>query len=139
MRVNRIKGLPPRLVAAVFTFAVLLVALLLASRILSMRAEYRTADAIRDLRNYLRNHGGEWPSAPSDLGNHYPEGGGVVIDYSLTSERILADPGLLQRAVRPASGKFRTYPHYRRDLESLLAVLRESREPGEEVLPGPPP
>ncbi len=128
------KGFSPLLATVAFA-AVTFPAFLLTPKIRNMRVEYRTAEAIRDITNHLRSHGGEWPSSPSQLGNRYPEDGEVRIDYSMTSGRILANPALLERAVRPVSGKFRTYPHLRQDLESLLAVLRKTHKSDEEISP----
>ncbi len=93
----------------------------------NMASEYGTARAISAIADYLRTHQGKWPASPADLG--YPATPGKkdpVIDYSLDSQRILANPGLLDTAVRPRDGHFYTYPHHRRDLDRLLEVLRET-------------
>ena len=118
-------------------FGVLLLAVAIASILIlkpkfdNMASEYGTAAAISDIAGYLRNHQGKWPASPAELG--YPATPGKkdpVIDYSLDSKRILANPGLLDTAVRPRDGRFYTYPHHRRDLDGLLEVLRETNPSG---------
>jgi len=83
-----------------------------------------TAGTIRELKTYVEEHAGEWPASPAALGGGDRKG--VWIDYSMTSDRILATPELLKGAVRPVSGKFYTYPRYHEDLESLLEVIQET-------------
>ena len=96
-------------------------------RLSNMKSEYETAQAINALKSHLRENGGKWPTSAADLGDKYPEGGIVVIDYSADSSVLVRDPGRLRRAVRPRSGKFLTYPAYESDLEELLLVLQESQ------------
>lgn len=114
-------------------FGVLLLAVAIASILIlkpkfdNMASEYGTVAAIRDIEDYLRTHQGRWPTSPADLG--YPASPGKkdpVIDYTLDSRRILANPGLLDRAVMPKAGRFYTYPHHRGNLARLLEVLRET-------------
>lgn len=105
----------------------LLVALLfiMGPRLRGLKAEYETVGAIRDLEAYVRENDGKWPTSSAALGKGYRDE--VIIDYSMSAERILSAPELLRDAVRPSSGKFRTYPNYERDLESLLKAIREAK------------
>lgn len=94
----------------------------------NMSSEYGTAGAIGDIESFVIENDGKWPSSSKDLKDRYPVGGKVSIDYSITSEEIIADPAKLKEAVRPRSGKFYTYPHYDQQIENLLKVLKASRE-----------
>ncbi|MCW1925410.1 hypothetical protein OKA05_22810 [Luteolibacter arcticus] len=113
-----------------FLVAVLLVpaviAALLIPKFRNMKSEYGTVEAIRDLQEFVRRHDGRWPASPADLGGKYPVGGKVVIDYAMTSTRLVEDRALLREAVRPRSGKFYTYPHYQKRLDELHDTLREA-------------
>ena len=111
--------------AVVVVFAVA-TAILLYPKFSNMGAEYATAQAIRDVEACVRANDGEWPSSSEDLKGWYPEGGEVLVDYSVTSQDLLRDPGRLRKALRPRSGKFYTYPHYSRQLEQLLLTLKET-------------
>lgn len=91
-----------------------------------LKAEYETAGAIRDLERYVRENNGKWPTSSAALGKGYRDA--VIIDYSMSAERILSAPELLRDAVRPSSGKFRTYPNYEQDLKSLLKAIREAKD-----------
>lgn len=93
-----------------------------------MASEYATAEAIRDLEQYVREHDGKWPQSTADLGDKYPAGGAVHVDYSVTADRLLEDPELLRDSVRPSSGKFFTFPHYDERIRGLHAVLREKNQ-----------
>ncbi len=95
-------------------------------RLRNMASEYATAEAIRDLEKYVQQHDGRWPESSSDLGDKYPAGGSVHVDYTATSERLIENPELPRNAVRPSSGKFYTYPHYDETIRGLHAVLRET-------------
>lgn len=95
------------------------------ARIDKMKAEYATAAAIRELTIHVARHHGEWPSSPAELANKPTDE--VWIDFSMSSDRILADPEILKEAVRPKSGSFQTYPHYERDLRSLLETIRKAK------------
>ena len=95
----------------------------------SMASEYATPAAIEDIKRYLRTHQGKWPTSPADLGYTRSGKDDPVIDYTLESRRILANPHLLKGAVMPRSGRFYTYPLHERDLAELLEVLRETNSP----------
>jgi len=98
----------------------------------NMKSEYDTAQAIRDLSQYLRENEGRWPASPDDLNGDYHQDGDVVVDYSINSSTLIENPELLPLSVRPRSGKFLTYPYYEEDLSSLLLTLKEtnpSKEP----------
>lgn len=101
-------------------------AILLVPRFRNMESEYATAQAIGDLKEYLRAHDGRWPESPADLGGKYPVGGSVHVDYSMTSARLIESPSLLREAVRPRSGRFHTFPHYEEMIWSLHEALKES-------------
>lgn len=101
---------------------------LLAPRFRNMASEYGTAEAIRDVKQYIQEHDGRWPDSPSELGDKYPVGGIVHVDYSMTSRRLIESPALLREAVRPRSGRFYTYPHYEEMIDELHAVLRETNQ-----------
>jgi len=98
-----------------------------------MASEYETAEAIRDLKQYVQQHDGQWPESASDLGGRFPVAGKVHIDYSMTSDRLIESPALLRNAVRPRSGKFYTYPHYDEMIHELHAVLRETNQSDQAV------
>lgn len=101
---------------------------LLAPKFRNMASEYGTAAAIGDLKQYIQQHDGRWPESPSDLGDKYPVGGEVHVDYSMTSSRLIENPELLREAVRPSSGKFYTYPHYDELIDDLHATIRETNQ-----------
>ena len=113
-----------------FIAAVLLTAAAVAATLVpkfrNMKSEYRTAEAIHDLTRFVSQHDGKWPSSPADLGGKYPADGEVIIDYTMTSTRLIENRSLLREAVRPQSGKFHTYPHYEKKLDELHAALREA-------------
>ena len=113
-----------KIVALVLIAAALGLGALLGPQFWNMKSEYMTAGAIHDLEAYAQEHAGKWPTLPADLGDEDRKG--VWIDYSMTSDRILATPELLRASVRPESGKFYTYPRYDEDLESLLEAIRKA-------------
>jgi hypothetical protein len=94
-------------------------------RFSNIKAEYSTAQALRDIETYVRENQGQWPSSPEQLKNKYPIGSEVAIDYSATSDELVTGHDKLRNAVHPRSGKFYTYPHYDRQINDLLLVLRE--------------
>jgi hypothetical protein len=95
-------------------------------RFLNMRSEYGTSQAIADLKVHLRSNEGRWPRSAEELGGKYPVNGGVHVDYSMTSARLIESPWLLREAVRPRSGRFDTFPHYDAMIGELHEVLRET-------------
>ncbi|QJE96568.1 hypothetical protein [Luteolibacter luteus] len=105
--------------------AVLACLWLIGPKIGNMKAEYATAEVIRDLTTYVAGHDGEWPSSAAAFRKEVPTD--VWIDYSLTAERILATPEILKDSVRPKAGKFQTYPHHGRDLSILLDAMRKAK------------
>jgi hypothetical protein len=116
-----------KLLGVLVLAAIIGVIAILWPKIDNMGSEYGTASAIRDIEDYLRTHKGKWPSSPADLGYPAKQGRNApVIDYSLDSRGILANPELLDRAVMPKAGRFYTYPHHRENLARLLEVLRET-------------
>lgn len=113
------------LVIAVVTVLVTAVAGLI-PKFRAMESEYATAQAIGDLKDYLRLHDGRWPASPDDLGGRYPVNGSVHVDYSMTSARLIESPWLLREAVRPRSGRFQTFPHYDEMIDELHGALKET-------------
>ncbi len=113
-----------KILGLIFVILVIMIIWALYPKFSNMRSEYGTAQAIRDIESYVLHNNGDWPSSPEDLENKYPVEGNVTIDYSITSEELIADPSKLQQAVRPRSGKFYTYPYYKQDLEQLLRFLK---------------
>ena len=99
---------------------------LLIPRFRNMASEYGTAEAIQDVKQYLQQHEGRWPESPTELGDKFPVGGKVHVDYSMTSARLIESPALLREAIRPISGKFYTYPHYDKMIADLQATLEET-------------
>lgn len=119
------KWLPKILVAAVL-LACIAAAWVLVPKFRNMKSEYGTVEAIRDLQEFAKLNDGRWPVSPADLGGKYPADGGVMIDYTMTSSRLIEDPSLLRKAVRPRTGRFYTYPHYQERLNELHKILREA-------------
>lgn len=117
--------------AKLFLAAVLLgiaaVAAIMIPKFRNMKSEYGTAQAIRDLTEFVTEHDGRWPASSAELGGKYPTGGEIVIDYTMTSSRLIENRSLLREAVRPRSGKFYTYPDYEEKLDGLHAALREAK------------
>lgn len=94
-------------------------------RVANMKAEYATAEAVSELTAYVVAHEGEWPPSAEALRRKPSED--IWIDYSLSSESILAKPEILEEAVRPKTGRFQTYPYHKQNLRSLLKAIREAR------------
>ncbi|BCX48535.1 hypothetical protein HAHE_24430 [Haloferula helveola] len=117
-----------QILAALVVITIIGMIVLLAPRFRNMSSEYGTAQAIRDLKDYVAAHEGQWPSHPDDLGGSYPTGGDVVIDYTISSGEIVGHRELLKTAVRPRSGKFYTYPHYDELLDELYAIVLEESQ-----------
>lgn len=115
-----------RILAVACVAVIATAAILLFPKFRSMESEYATAQAIGDLKEYLRSHDGRWPESSADLGGKYPVDGSVHVDYSMTSARLIENPSLLREAVRPRSGRFHTFPHYDEMIGGLHEVLRES-------------
>ncbi len=124
-----------RILAIAVVAVIVTAAALLIPRFRNMESEYATARAIGELKEFLQTHDGRWPDSPGDLGGRYPVNGGVHIDYSVTSPRLIGSPLLLREAVRPRSGRFYTYPHFDDMIGSLHAVLKETN-PGETARSG---
>jgi hypothetical protein len=124
-----------KIVALVIVALIIVIVIAMYPTLSNIKSEYATAQAIRDLGQYIRYHEGQWPSAPEDMGSKYPRGGSVFIDYSIRSSALILNPGLLPESVRPKSGIFRIYPHYDEDLSALLLTLKETNKsesgPGE--------
>jgi hypothetical protein len=115
-----------QIVALIVVALIIVIAVSLYPKFENMKSEYGTSQAIRDIEVHLRENQGTWPRSPEQLGNKYPLGGEVVVDYSATSRQLIASPDRLRSAVRPRSGKFYTYPHYDWQIADLLLVLRET-------------
>ena len=123
-------------IAALIVAAVIIMnAVALYPRLSNMQSEYDTAQAIRDIDSYVRENHGQWPSSPEQLQNKYPFRGDVMIDYTLTSGELIANPAKLRNAVRPRSGRFYTYPHYDLQIDGLLLALQESSPSEQAVAP----
>lgn len=88
-----------QILAALVILTIICTIALLAPKFRNMSSEYGTAQAIRDLKDYVEAHKGQWPSHPDDLGGSYPTGGEVVIDYTITSGEIVGHRELLKSAV----------------------------------------
>jgi len=110
---------------AAILLAIAYVAAFLVPKLRNMKSEYGTVEAIHDLQEFARQHDGKWPTSPADLSGKYPADGEVVIDYTMTSPRLIKNRDLLGEAVRPRSGKFYTYPHYQERLNELYGTLRD--------------
>jgi hypothetical protein len=117
---------PLRIFIAAVLLAVVWVATNFIPKFRNMKSEYGTAQAIHDLQEFVQRHEGKWPASAADLGGKYPTGGEVVIDYTMTSPRLIENRSLLREAVRPRSGMFYTYPSYEEKLDGLHAALREA-------------
>lgn len=117
-----------QVLAVVVALLIVGTAILLVPIFHNMASEYGTAEAIRDVKQYIQQHDGRWPESASELGDKYPVGGKVHLDYSMTSRRLIESPELLREAVRPRSGRFYTYPHYDEMITELHAVLRKTNQ-----------
>lgn len=116
-----------KLIGVLVLAAVIGIAAILWPKFDNMGSEYGTVSVIRDIEGYLKAHQGQWPKSPADLGySANPGKNHPVVDYTLDSKRILANPELLDRAIMPKAGRFYTYPHHREDIARLLEVLRET-------------
>ena len=116
----------PTILGIALLAVVVVAAISLIPRFRNMKAEYRTIEAIDDIQDYLRQNKGKWPSGPELMGNKYPIGSEVVIDYSMTSERLLQNRKLARDAVHPQSNRFYTRPGYPAKLDELIAVIKET-------------
>jgi len=100
-----------------------------------LKAEYGTIRVVQAVEEYVAGHRGRWPSSWTELDETHVarECGGLVrnytnVDFSLTTEDILADPDLIDIAVTPVTGKYEIYPHAHRDLNRVLQAMRDARE-----------
>ena len=111
---------------------IIVIAVALYPKFNNMKSEYATSQAIRSIEAHIRENQGQWPRSPEELGDLYPPGGEVLIDYSATSSELIADPDKLRDAVRPRSGKFYTYPDYDKLIKRLLLALQETNNSKQE-------
>ncbi len=121
-----------KIVIFIFVALIITIIVLLYPQFNNMNSEYATAQAIRNIEAHVRQNQGKWPSSPEELGDLYPPGGEVLIDYSATSSELIADPDKLRDAVRPRSGKFYTYPDYDKLIKRLLLALQETNNSKQE-------
>jgi hypothetical protein len=106
----------------------------------AMRSDYETIRVTQMVEDYVRTHGGDWPKSWDDLSGtetakrlsfadssywqRY-----TTVDFSVRSEELLANPGMIYRAVLPADRVYHVYPHARMDLDRVMAAIREAKKP----------
>ena len=95
----------------------------------NMNSEYATASAIQKIRQHIEKTG-EWPKSLSDLNLDKSNEMHVYINYDVTTDEILENPLLLKESIRPQSGKFYTYPHYKQGLDTILQTIKDLKEVG---------
>lgn len=94
-----------------------------------MGSEYRTAEVVRDVQEYVEANGGQWPRSWEVIGDGTDHSEYTVVRFDLSAEEILEDKQLIFGAIRPTSGRYLTYPHAARDLGRLYeAILRAHEE-----------
>jgi hypothetical protein len=116
-----------KLFLAALLLGIVAVAAILVPKFRNMKSEYGTAAAIHELKVFVLANEGRWPASPGDLRGRFPSDGDVVIDYTMTSSRLIENRSLLREAVHPRSGKFYTYPRYEENLDQLHAALLEAK------------
>jgi hypothetical protein len=104
----------------------------------SLRSDYGTAGVIRIVDDYVRTHGGNWPSSWGDLdateaarrsqssSSYWRKY--TRVDFTLTSEQLIENPDLIYDAVTPLSGEYFVYPNAREDLDRVMQAIRDARK-----------
>ncbi len=94
----------------------------------ALQCEYGTQQVIQMVDEYVRVHGGKWPTFWADLGqednSRYAKH--TCINFDLTSEDLLKDHRLIHSAIAPATGEYIFYPHADRNLDTLLETIAKT-------------
>lgn len=87
-----------------------------------LKAEYVTADVIRDVTRFVESHNGQWPRSWDDI----PDGDFARqyarMKFDVNIDELAANPISIQSAIVPVTGVYHTYPH----AEEQLNQLRDS-------------
>jgi hypothetical protein len=89
--------------------------------------EYLTAGITRSAIKFVCENPGQWPKSWKDLESEVNLDGQVHFNFYLTSEQILKDRRLLDKAIEPRIRKWYTYPHHARNMDELFEVLEEAQ------------
>jgi hypothetical protein len=112
--------------ACLLAGGILLVTAALWTKFSNMKAEYVTAGVISKVAVFVERTGGQWPKSWGDLGED--QSAFTVVDFSLDPSRATLEEVIA--AVRPRSGRFRTYPHARDELAVVYEELCRRRQAG---------
>ena len=88
-----------------------------------LRAEYTTAQVIRDTTDFVELHNGQWPASWDDLptGDHARQL--VQMRFDVDIDELIRNPQLIHTTIVPVSGEYHIYPHAERQLNELRDVL----------------
>jgi len=98
-----------------------------------LKAEYGTADAIREVTWYVEAHEGAWPRSWDDIPNIDWARKYVRIKFDVDTNALIDDQSLIQSTIVPVTGEYRTYPHAERQLNELRDLLNQFRDQREVV------
>ncbi len=104
----------------------------------ALRGDYETARVIRIVEDYVKTHDGTWPASWEDLDGTETAHAARLdssywrrythVDFTLTSEQLIANPDLIYDAVKPLSGEYIVYPHPRQNLEQVMQAIRDAKK-----------
>jgi hypothetical protein len=90
---------------------------------------YLAGQVVREVSGFIESNSGQWPESWDQLTADERDPRipiRVRIDFSLTSDQILADPSLLNRAITAPAKPYAPFPGHRDHIFSLLKVIRKS-------------
>jgi len=93
----------------------------------SLAPEYNTARTIADINEFVKKNS-RWPSSWQDLGT--PSAQGVVVNWTI--DLRACDRHDIMTAIRPRTGRYRTYPHAESQLNSLWLLVQQLRDSSDE-------
>jgi hypothetical protein len=106
-----------------------------------VKSEYETVRVVQMIEDYVKSHGGQWPSSWQDLdetevgkqcgsrSSYYQQF--AAVDFSCRSEQLLRDSAAIYEAVTPVSRRYVMYPHAKQDLDRVMQAIRDARMPPE--------
>lgn len=104
----------------------------------ALRGDYVTAGVILIVEDYVKTHDGNWPVSWEDLdGTEEARARRQAssywrrytrADFTLTSEQLIRNPGLIYDAVKPVKGKYIVYPNAKLLLDDLMQAIRDARK-----------
>lgn len=93
----------------------------------NLKSEYLTAGITRTTIDFVRKHPDQWPANWKDLNSDLDLGGHVHFNFKLTTQEILKDRRVLDRAIEPRARKWSTYPHHEKNLDELFEAIKASQ------------